>query len=75
MPKINELTLDVLIKENKELKAKVKELGEFESDFDVKVLRALAATYCPVSGYVITSKKSRKQIEDYANFVEACNNE
>jgi hypothetical protein len=71
MPKINELTLDALIKENKELKAKVKELSE--PGFDVRVLRVLAATYCPASGYVITSKKSRKQIEDYANFIEACN--
>lgn len=41
----------------------------------VEAIRSVAEATCPVTGPVITSKDSRKQIMDYASFLEVTNEE
>lgn len=41
----------------------------------VQAIRDLARTECPVSGPIITSEESRKQMLEWADFEERCNNE
>ena len=41
----------------------------------VQAIRDLARTECPVSGPIITNEESRKQMLEWADFEERCNNE
>ncbi|QDP52110.1 MAG: hypothetical protein Unbinned706contig1000_54 [Prokaryotic dsDNA virus sp.] len=38
-------------------------------------IRDLATMECPVSGYIITSEESRRQMIGWADFEDGCNNE
>ena len=57
------------------LKAKILAHEHQVSKVMVSAIRDLARTECPVSGYIITSKESRKQMLDWADFSERCDND
>ena len=61
-----------LVKECNESAKRIKylESDKYKSSIAVIALRDLASTECPVSGYIIISEESRKQINDWADLQE-----
>ena len=64
------------IKQCNAFEARVIELesDEYVNKIRISAIRDLARLECVVSGPVITNEESRKQMIDWANFEESCNN-
>ena len=71
----DEWTMDEFIRDAKKLEAENAKLKQDASKIKVEAIREAAIMCCPVSGYVVSDDQARKDLMQYADFLEKTESE